>query len=84
MDRFLAALQSWADLSSHIVTHHFSTIQYSLHLKAATKRHREIDGLRMRGREQEHGRGKKVFELEESRASTFLACLKTKPITITV
>lgn len=27
-DRFLAVLQSWADLSSHIVTHHLSTIQF--------------------------------------------------------
>lgn len=27
--RLLAALQSWADLSSHIVTHHLSTIQFT-------------------------------------------------------
>lgn len=27
--RSLAALQSWADLSSHIVTHHLSTIEFT-------------------------------------------------------
>lgn len=29
IDSFLAVLHSWADLSSHIVTHHLSTIQFT-------------------------------------------------------